>query len=99
MKINTNSDKDYLLNVAEAAHLLKLSPGTVYHLISQKRIPFVKISARCVRFSRTAILLWLDSLTQAATPFEHLSPLHSPTGHLRRTDNTQPKTARERSAP
>lgn len=66
MKTDTTSDKDHLLNVAEAAKLLKLSPGTVYHLISEKRVPVIKISARCVRFSRTALLSWLDSLAHAA---------------------------------
>lgn len=56
-------DRDRLLTVHEAAQFLHLSCGTLYHLISQKRVPVIKISCRCVRFSRRALLLWLESLT------------------------------------
>jgi len=64
--MNANETANRVLSVTEAAELLKPSPGTVYHLISERRIPVIKISARCVRFSRTALFLWLDTLTQPA---------------------------------
>jgi excisionase family DNA binding protein len=60
---------DCLLTVPEAAQLLKLSVGTVYHLISEKRVPVIKMSPRCVRFSRQALLVWLDDLTQPVADF------------------------------
>jgi len=56
-------DLDRLLTVPEAAKLLHLAPGTVFHLVSQKRVPVIRISSRCIRFSRKALLHWLDSLT------------------------------------
>lgn len=57
---------DRLLTVCEAADFLRLAPGTVFHLVSQKRLPVVRISSRCIRFSRNALLRWIESLTQLA---------------------------------
>ena len=51
--------RDDLADVNEIAEFLHLSPGTVYHLISQERIPFVRLSARCVRFRRSDIDRWI----------------------------------------
>jgi excisionase family DNA binding protein len=57
---------DRLLTVPEAAQFLHIQPSSLYHLISQHRIPTIHISARCVRFSRRALHEWVESLTQAA---------------------------------
>lgn len=82
MNTNPNKDADQLLNVSEAAKLLRLSPGTLYHFVAEKRVPVIKVSARCVRFSRTALLLWLDGLTQL--------PDESPSGrHSKKIGRTQ----------
>jgi excisionase family DNA binding protein len=55
-----HSFDDRLLTVAEAAQLLRMARGSVYHLVSQKRLPVVKISARCIRFSQRALLQWIE---------------------------------------
>lgn len=55
-----------LLTVREVAELLGLSVGGVYHLISSRRIPTVKLSARCVRFDRIAVEDWIASLSVPA---------------------------------
>jgi excisionase family DNA binding protein len=34
---------------------LGLAPGTVYHLVSEKRLPCVRLSRRCLRFQPSAI--------------------------------------------
>jgi excisionase family DNA binding protein len=44
-----------LMNVNEVAALLGLAPGTVYHLVSEKRLPCVRLSRRCLRFQPSAI--------------------------------------------
>lgn len=62
-------EADSLLTVTEAAKFLRLAPGSLYHLISQRRIPVVRISARCVRFSRAALQEWIEGLTQEASDF------------------------------
>jgi excisionase family DNA binding protein len=58
-----NDEKDGLLTVVEAARFLNLAPGSLYHLISQQRVPVIRISSRCVRFSRHALMEWLESLS------------------------------------
>jgi excisionase family DNA binding protein len=50
---------DSLLNVRQVAEFLGMATGTVYHLVSQRRIPVVRLSARCVRFRRTDIETWI----------------------------------------
>jgi excisionase family DNA binding protein len=57
---------DRLLNVIEVAALLGLAPGTIYHLVSQKRLPCVRLSARCLRFQESAIQQFINSLAQEA---------------------------------
>ena len=53
-----NSD-DRLLTVREAAHFLGVAVGSLYHMISERRIPVVRISRRCVRFRRTDLEGWV----------------------------------------
>jgi len=60
---------DCLLTVPEAAAFLHLSSGTVYHLISERRIPVIRISSRCVRFSRQALMLWIEDLSESVENF------------------------------
>ncbi len=54
------SRTEKLLKIEDVAECLQLSVGTVYHLISQKRIPVVRISSRCVRFRREDIEKWVE---------------------------------------
>lgn len=42
-----------LLNVPEAATLLRLKPSTIRSWVCQKRIPYVKLGGRLVRFRRS----------------------------------------------
>jgi excisionase family DNA binding protein len=59
------SDGDrLLLNIEEVSHLTGLSVGTLYHWISEKKIPVVRFSSRCVRFRRSDIETWIDERVQ-----------------------------------
>ena len=51
-----------LLTVHDVARLTGLSSGTLYHFISERRIPFVRISARCVRFRRSDLEAWINRM-------------------------------------
>lgn len=62
-------ENDRLLRIDEAAKLLGLSVGGLYHLVNQMRVPVVRISSRCIRFSRRALLEWIENLTQKAERF------------------------------
>ena len=48
-----------LLTIKQVASITGLAVGTLYHFVSQRRIPIVRISARCVRFRRSDIDAWL----------------------------------------
>jgi excisionase family DNA binding protein len=54
---------DRLLTAQEVSVLLKMELTTVYKWTSQGRIPHVKLSARAIRFSKAAIMEWLQSKT------------------------------------
>jgi excisionase family DNA binding protein len=47
------------MTVTEAAEFLGVVPGTVYHFVSERRIPCVHLSARCLRFRRSDIDAWI----------------------------------------
>jgi excisionase family DNA binding protein len=66
-KTEIAAQPDCLLTVAEAAQLLRLkNVNSMYQLVSQRRVPVIKLSARCIRFSRNALLRWLEELSQPA---------------------------------
>jgi excisionase family DNA binding protein len=48
-----------LLKIREVAELTGFSEGTLRHWVSQKRIPVVRFSTRCVRFRLNDIQDWL----------------------------------------
>jgi excisionase family DNA binding protein len=50
---------DHLMNVSEVAEFLGLSKGTIYHLVSQQRVPCIRLSNRCVRFRRSDLEAWI----------------------------------------
>jgi excisionase family DNA binding protein len=51
-----------LMDVREVAEFLKLAPGTIYHLVSEGRLPCVRLSSRCLRFQEEAIRRYIDGL-------------------------------------
>lgn len=59
--------REPLWKVAEVAQYLGVSIGTIYHLTSQKRIPCLRLSARCLRFEPMEIESWLRSGTEHGT--------------------------------
>lgn len=56
--------EDKLLTINEVSELTGLAVGTLYHFVSAHRIPVVRLSKRCIRFSRTDLLEWIQTLTQ-----------------------------------
>jgi excisionase family DNA binding protein len=55
-----SDEKKILLTVPEAAALTGFSEGTLRHWISQRRIPFIRISPRCVRLRVVDIEGWIS---------------------------------------
>jgi excisionase family DNA binding protein len=55
----STSEDDPLMNIRGVSVLTSLSIGTLYHFVSQGRIPFIRISKRCIKFRRSDIEAWL----------------------------------------
>jgi len=61
MSINDGSN-ERLLKIDEVSRLTGLTIGTLRHYCSSRKIPVVRLSARCVRFRLSALLQWFDEL-------------------------------------
>ena len=53
-----------LLTIHEVSELTGLAVGSIYHMVSQKRIPLVRLSRRCIRFRLTDLIGWLDEKSE-----------------------------------
>jgi excisionase family DNA binding protein len=53
-----------LLRIQEVSELTGLAVGSIYHMVSQKRIPVVRLSRRCIRFRLSDLQVWFEKLTQ-----------------------------------
>lgn len=58
--------EDRLLTIREVSEFTGLAIGSLYHFLSEGRIPVVRISKRCVRFRHSDLLAWIESLTEKA---------------------------------
>ena len=58
-----------LLTYAEASKHLNIKLGTLYALVSEERVPHVRLGPRLVRFSRSGLDAWLQQ--HAVVPKAH----------------------------
>ncbi len=66
-----------LLNIKEVADYTGLSPHTLYTMVSQRRIPYVKLG-RLTKFDRYELDRWIASRSvKAHKPFVVYPPLTS----------------------
>jgi excisionase family DNA binding protein len=52
---------DDILTAVEAARLLRISRAQVYTLTAAGQLPHVRVSPRCVRYRRGALLAWFEA--------------------------------------
>jgi excisionase family DNA binding protein len=64
--IADDTNRNRLLSVNEVAELTGLAVGTIYHFVSERRIPVVRLSSRCIRFRYADLMEWIDTLTENA---------------------------------
>jgi excisionase family DNA binding protein len=57
-----------LLTIKEVAQITGLKVGSLYHLVSQKRIPVIRLSRRCVRFRLSDLQAWFDASADLPPP-------------------------------
>jgi len=51
---------DRLLTIGQVAELTGLTVGSLYHYVSQKRIPAIRLSRRCLRFRLSDLQGWFE---------------------------------------
>lgn len=51
------------MNVRETAEYLNLSPSTIYHLVIQKKMPFIKLG-KSLRFRKPDLDAWIQTKSQ-----------------------------------
>jgi excisionase family DNA binding protein len=57
--VHTHMDKRYL-KIAELAEYLGLSRWTIYDLVAARKIPFIPLSRKALRFDRIKIDKWME---------------------------------------
>jgi len=50
-----------LLTIKEVSEFTGLAVGSIYHMVSAKRIPVVRLSRRCIRFRYSDLLDWIQT--------------------------------------
>ena len=66
--MDKQGSKDYpLMNVQEVAQRLNLAVTTVYKMVNQRRIPFVKIGG-ALKFNPTQVERWIQDQTVMPMP-------------------------------
>lgn len=55
---------DKLLTAEQVAEMLGFTVGTIYNLVSQGRIPYIKLSKRALRFRADEIDKWIKEKSQ-----------------------------------
>lgn len=58
-----NEQYESLLTIREVSDITGLAVGSLYHLVSQHRIPVVRLSKRCIRFRYSDLMRWIQVLT------------------------------------
>jgi excisionase family DNA binding protein len=53
------SAADRLMKITEAAQFLAVEPTSLYHMVSQGRVPCIRLSKRCLRFRRSDLEAWI----------------------------------------
>lgn len=62
--ISETTRGESLLTIKEVSKMTGLTVGTLYHFVSQQRIPVVRLSKRCIRFRYSDLLNWIQTLTE-----------------------------------
>ena len=71
--IGEETMSNQLMTVSEVAEYLGLAVGTIYHMVSQKRLPCVRLSARCLRFRRSDLDEFIANLAEKTVPWREES--------------------------
>ena len=66
-----------LMRIDEAAKMIGYSVGATYNLVGQRRIPFIKLSKKALRFDRAELEAWIDEMRRNTNRQEEPEKLES----------------------
>jgi excisionase family DNA binding protein len=58
-EIKSSTDREYPVNVKDAARFLGVSPSLVYSYVERKQIPHYRMMGRAIRFRISELAEWL----------------------------------------
>jgi excisionase family DNA binding protein len=58
-KDSDEKDQPLLIDIRELSRLTGLRRGTLYHQVSEGKLPVVRLSSRCIRFRKSDIEQWI----------------------------------------
>jgi predicted DNA-binding transcriptional regulator AlpA len=61
-------DKESLIDIKAVSEWTGLKIGTLYHKVARHEVPFVRISARCIRFDPPQIKAWIAAKAIGVRP-------------------------------
>jgi len=64
-----------LLNINDVVTILGLSKSGIYRLVQNRRIPFIKISGKVIRFRQDEIEQWLSSKSYSPSNDHYARPV------------------------
>ena len=67
MSVQAQSSADRLISMDEAAAYLDLAKSTLYTMVSQRRVPYVKVG-RLTKFDRALLDAWIKRNTVMPMP-------------------------------
>jgi excisionase family DNA binding protein len=72
--------REKLMNIDELAEMLNVNKKTIYQNVYHKRIPYISVNKKCLRFDPRAIEAWLKSKTRDAVEREPKQPVRRSPG-------------------
>ena len=70
----TESKEKLLIDIHELSELTGIASGIFYHWVIEHRVPCVRLSQRCLRFSLTEIREWIQGLSEPVAAYDTKRP-------------------------
>lgn len=79
--------REKLMTIDQLAEMLCMTKKTIYQNVYHKRIPYISLNKKTLRFDPAAIESWLKSKTRDAVEREPKQPIRRSPGRPRKNGN------------
>jgi excisionase family DNA binding protein len=76
--------REKLMTIDELAEMLNMTKKTIYQNVYHKRIPYISVNKKCLRFDPAAIDAWLASKSRPAQERTEKTPVRRSPGRPRK---------------